>query len=200
MIPDTYLNGSGRLIGQQDKTSPIGPNLDPVASNGFLDRSRGSADIVSIVDPTLELVDKIVEDLRPIDMIEAALFTGMLPEVAVCESVLTSKICKVALVNNEPCCIFGIRSTDTGVHIPWMVGTTLMDIQPPIRIIAKANEFMSLYKDLHLVNYIMSDNIKSIRFLVSLGFLLGPDIDYQGFKIKRFERLPMNKTELSGEL
>lgn len=146
--------------------------------------------IVQMVEPTETLVEYLGNNLRDIDRLEAVLFTGCLPEDAVRLSVESSFVSRVAMVDDKPCCIFGIAD-GRDYQIPWMVGAPLMDAQPPIRIMTKAREFLLPYSTLHLANLILSENIRSIRFLAGLGFQFHPEFDYEGFKVQMFERRPL---------
>jgi hypothetical protein len=143
-----------------------------------------------MVPPTEHLVEYFGNNLRDVDRLEAVLFTGCLPDAAVRLSVESSFISRVAMVFDEPCCIFGITH-GRDYEIPWMVGTPLMDAQPPIRIMAKAREFLLPYSTLHLSNFILSENTRSIRFLTGLGFSFHPEFEYEGYKVKMFERRPV---------
>jgi hypothetical protein len=145
--------------------------------------------VVEIVEPTGATIEYLGSHLRDIDRLEAVLFTGCLPEEAVKLSVEHSFVSRVALVDDEPVCIFGI-SHGQQFDIPWMVGTDTMTAQPPIRIMVQARKFLSNYSALHLSNCILSDNIPSIRFLTGLGFTFHPEFDYEGYKVRIFERMP----------
>lgn len=146
--------------------------------------------VVTLVQPTESLIEHFGNNLRPIDRLEAALFSGQVPMDAIRESVVSSFDSKVALVDDEPVCIFGIAA-GTDVCFPWLLGTHLMDEQPPVRIMVQAREFLSKYTSLYLRNAILSDNIRSIRFLSGLGFSFTPAFDYEGYSIKLFERRPI---------
>ena len=139
--------------------------------------------------PTEQQIELIGNSLRTVDRLEAVLFSGMLPLEAVRESVAASSVCRVATVDGEPVCIFGI-TPGASCHHPWMVGTDAMDVQPPVRIMVQAREFLKDYSSLLLRNVILSENTKSIRFLSGLGFSFSPDLDFEGFKIRFFERRP----------
>jgi hypothetical protein len=145
--------------------------------------------VVEIVEPTEVTVEYLSNNLRDIDRLEAVLFTGCLPHEAVRLSVQNSFVSRVALVDDEPVCVFGITHGQQ-FDIPWMVGTDVMSSQPPIRIMVQARKFLSEYNSLHLSNCILSNNIHSIRFLTSLGFTFHPEFDYEGFKVRIFERMP----------
>lgn len=146
--------------------------------------------IVKIEHPTEQQIEHIGNSLRVIDRLEAVLFSNLLPMAAVRESVAGSSVCRVATVDGEPVCIFGI-APGSDCHLPWMVGTDAMDNQPPLRIMAQARKFMSDYSDLHLRNVILADNAKSIRFLLGLGFSFSQPFQYEGFDVRFFERRPL---------
>lgn len=146
--------------------------------------------IVKIEHPTEQQIEYIGNHLRAVDRLEAVLFSNLLPMAAVRESVAGSSVCRVATVDDEPVCIFGI-APGSDCHLPWMVGTDAMDNQPPLRIMAQARKFMSDYSDLHLRNVILADNAKSIRFLLGLGFSFSQPFQYEGFDVRFFERRPL---------
>ena len=146
--------------------------------------------VVKIVVPTEQQIEHIGNSLRAVDRLEAVLFSGCLPMEAVRESVACSSVCRVATVDDEPVGIFGI-APGASCHHPWMLGTDAMDVQPPVRIMVQAREFLKDYSSLYLRNIILSENIKSIRFLSGLGFSFSDEFDFEGFKIRFFERRPL---------
>lgn len=146
--------------------------------------------VVEIVPPSEAQIEHIGNHLRAIDRLEAVLFSALLPLEAVRESVAGSSVCRVATVDDEPVCIFGIAA-GSNHHLPWMVGTDAMDHQPPLRIMAQAKRFMRDYSDLHLKNVILAENVKSIRFLLGLGFSFSESFQYEGYDVRFFERRPL---------
>jgi len=146
--------------------------------------------VVQIEVPTEQQIELVGNSLRSVDRLEAVLFTGRLPMEAVRESIAGSTVVRTATVDGEPVCLFGI-APGADCHHPWMVGTDAMDIQPPIRIMVQAREFLSSYSTLYLRNVILSENKKSIRFLSGLGFSFSPEMNFEGFSIRFFERRPL---------
>jgi len=130
---------------------------------------------VKFVKPTNELIQHVADNMRQADRIEIAASHGYTPIEALVKGVDRSKLCAVALINDEPCAVFGlvVENIVTGFGVPWLLGTDL--------IFKHKREFIEQTKTgvaemlevcPRLENWVHCKNVKSIRWLKSMGFTM----------------------------
>ena len=130
---------------------------------------------VKFVKPNSDLVRYVADNMRQADRIEIAASHGYTPHEALVKGVARSKLCAVALINDEPCAVFGlvVENIVTGFGVPWLLGTDL--------IFKHKREFVEHTKigvdemiDVcpRLENWVHCENVKSIRWLKSMGFTM----------------------------
>jgi hypothetical protein len=129
--------------------------------------------LVRFVKPTTELIEFVAANMRVDDRIEVYASHGHTPIEALTNGVSRSKLCSVALINDEPCAVFGlvVENILTGFGVPWLLGTDLIFKHRRVFIEhtrSGVDEMLQLCP--RLSNWVHCDNIKSIRWLSSMGF------------------------------
>lgn len=115
----------------------------------------------------------IADKMRLSDRKEMYYMAAVKPHSAIEMSTAMSREVTTALVNDEPCLLFGIgtRTWFSTVGVPWLLGTDLAD-QYQYRFARFSKKF---YAELdaaydEMENYVWVENTKTIRWLKWLGF------------------------------
>lgn len=128
---------------------------------------------IRFVKPDKMNLSHIVKYMRKEDKIEIMAYSGFTPKQAVELGVKRSDLISVALINDEPCAIFGLVKgsllTETGT--PWLLGTDLIDQHKKSFVKhTKLGIEQMLNVCPKLSNYVHCKHIKSIRWLTTMGF------------------------------
>lgn len=154
---------------------------------------------VKFVKPTDELIQYVADNMRQADITEIAASHGYTPIEALMKGVAISTLSSVALINSEPCAVFGlvVENIVTGFGVPWLLGTDL--------IFKHKREFIEhtrvgvaemLEVCPRLENWVHCKNVKSIRWLKSMGFTMSdPEpIGVNGELFMRFTRCAVQQS------
>lgn len=123
--------------------------------------------------PTPENLDFIAARMRRADVVEVMAAGRRSPREAVLKSVELSDRCSVALINGEPCAVFGlvIANVVTGWGVPWLLGTDLIDRHKKLFVEHTRTGVREMLEICPiLINYVHAENLKSIRWLKTMGF------------------------------
>ena len=130
---------------------------------------------VKFVKPNSDLVQYVANNMRQADRIEITASHGYTPIEALVKGVAISTLSSVALINDEPCAVFGlvVENIITGFGVPWLLGTDLIfkhkrDFVEHTRI--GVDEMLEVCP--RLENWVHCENVKSIRWLKSMGFTM----------------------------
>lgn len=124
-------------------------------------------------------VEAIGRNMRAIDALECAEGSGLFPVEAVRLGIEESTFCRVAVVEGEPVCVFGVAPEALlgATGIPWLLGVEgferhsrdiLRYSRPAVR------HMLSMYP--HLKNIVHSDNQHAIHWLRWCGFTIGEEV------------------------
>jgi hypothetical protein len=136
--------------------------------------------VVDYVEPTEEALVRLAGEMRPVDRREVMLSHGQEPEAALRMSVAVSVRCLMAVDERGPLAVFGVGgSALSSTGSPWMLGS--------IRLASYNREFARVSRPIvrwmrkdfeRLENWVSVDNMVSIRWLRSCGFILEPAVPY----------------------
>jgi len=137
--------------------------------------------LVKFVKPTTDLIEFVAANMRVADRLEVRYSHGHTPIEALTNGISRSNLCSVALINDEPCAVFGlvVENILTGNGVPWLLGTDLIFKHRRSFIEhtrSGVDEMLQLCP--RLSNWVHCDNIKSIRWLSSMGFSFGEPLPY----------------------
>ena len=132
--------------------------------------------MVQIIKPTTEHTKDLAPRLRPEDIIEITVASPELELEEILNICIETSTDSYAVVDEEDGCvaIFGVRDMDQDSGIPWFLSCDLFFTKYKKRFI---KEGPCVLKKLfgsktHLYNYVSKENIKSQRWLKSLGFTI----------------------------
>ena len=132
--------------------------------------------MVQIIKPTTEHTKDLAPRLRPADIKEITVASPELELEEILNLCVESSTDAYAVVDEEDGCvaIFGVRDMDEDSGIPWFLSCDLFFTKYKKRFI---KEGPCVLKKLfgsktHLYNYVSKENIKSQRWLKSLGFTI----------------------------
>ena len=132
--------------------------------------------MVQIIKPTTEHTKDLAPRLRPEDIIEITVASPELELEEILNLCIETSTDSYAVVDEEDGCvaIFGVRDMDQDSGIPWFLSCDLFFTKYKKRFI---KEGPCVLKKLfgsktHLYNYVSKENIKSQRWLKSLGFTI----------------------------
>jgi len=155
---------------------------------------------VRFVRPNDDLIQYVADNMRDADRIEVAASHGYSPIVALRFGVERSKLCSVALINDVPCAVFGlvVENIATGLGVPWLLGTDLIfkhkrEFIKHTRV--GVDEMLELCP--RLENMVHCENLKSIRWLVSMGFTMSDPEHVNGELFMRFTKCVMQQSLIS---
>jgi hypothetical protein len=129
--------------------------------------------LVSVVKATDEHFEHIINTMREIDRKEALLSNGLSEREAMEFTRDTAIASFCALYDGVPVLVFGIgrRTPIDHVGVPWLVANDMIDDHPLKLLKAARVYFDRMHKEFECMeNYILAENVKSIRFLKWLGF------------------------------
>lgn len=117
--------------------------------------------------------DHIAANMRPSDRKEIYYLAALTPPAAIKATAAMSAYGKTALVNGEPCVIWGVarRTFLSDVGVPWLLGTPLAE-QYQFRFGRATRVYFEEAASRFPVmeNYALAENRKTIRWLKWLGF------------------------------
>ena len=132
--------------------------------------------MVQILTPTTEHTKDLAPRLRPEDITEITVASPELELEEILNLCIETSTDSYAVVDEEDGCvaIFGVRDMDEDSGIPWFLSCDLFFTKYKKRFI---KEGPCVLKKLfgsktHLYNYVSKENIKSQRWLKSLGFTI----------------------------
>ena len=148
---------------------------------------------IEYVKPTKQLIEVLASDMRQADADEVWASNNHAPLKSLMNSWGLSDYTAIAVVNNEPCVMFGLVKCDilSGKGVLWMLGTNnslkyrrkfLINTPPVI------DEMLSICP--YLFNYVHAKNEVSIKWLKWLGFRVekqSKPYGAFGFPFRRFE-------------
>ena len=145
---------------------------------------------VQIVPAAFRQVNRLARDMRAVDRMEC-LAMGRTPKQALRHGIMASQWAQTALVDGEPCAMFGIVVTSalTGEGVPWFLGTDAV-FHHGRDLIAKGPAILRRMGDScqRLSNVVSADNSRAIRLLMRWGFTVDPEhIRVGGSAFRRFE-------------
>ena len=124
-----------------------------------------------------EWVAGVVENLRPADRAEIAAASGRTPDIAVIDGLRRSRRAFVARIDGAPAALWGVGTADmlSGLGVPWLVGTPVLDAQP----LRFARASRALLPDLtegysRLANRVDARHRRAVTWLQWLGFTVHP--------------------------
>lgn len=133
--------------------------------------------------------------LRQADIDEIKAASGMEPLEAMLDSIRHSGIAKVALVDEEVVCIFGVASPSltSPYGSPWFLTSDVIVHHTKPFLRASKDYMRSIKKDYtHLFNFVDARNTHAIRWIKWLGFEILPtqaygpyDMMFHPFEMKR---------------
>lgn len=134
---------------------------------------------------TDEDIEFIASNLRVIDTKELkASYLAGCPHEAVIESAALSDWCKVALVDEFPCVLYGVTpSLEKGAAMPWLVATDDIAKIPKRFILANCVSDISEMDSKYalLFNFVHPENHISINWLKWIGFNVTNTTNENGF-------------------
>ncbi len=155
------------------------------------------SEVVKFVEPTLDLIQVIADDMRQADVDEVWSSNHFTPVEALMTGWGNSHSSVVITVNDEPCVMLGLVIHDilTGSGIPWLLGTN--------NALKYKRNFFTQVPDVidemldtcpKLFNYVHVDNKVSIRWLKRIGFTFDDPIPY-GYNNELFHKFYLERLE-----
>lgn len=134
---------------------------------------------IFVVPATPELVAAVAEGARAEDAAEFWAAAHMLPLPGLLKCCEVSEESWCALADGEPLAIFGVGRIADGVGAPWMLAhVRIGDARGDFMAACRA-ELARIHKTWAvLLNYVDARNLRSIRWLRSLGFTIGDPEPY----------------------
>ena len=134
----------------------------------------------------------IAEHMRAIDALECTLTVERSPYEALLQSVEHSDWCEVALVDDQPQCVFGAATLHESLlgddGAPWMLGAQSMCRHAKALLIHSRPKVEAMrWRYQRLFNIVHAHNRASIRWLKWLGFSFGDEVKVKGHPFLQFE-------------
>ena len=130
--------------------------------------------MVQILKPTTEHTKDLAPRLRPDDITEITVASPDLELEEILNICVDTSTYTRAVVDDEDGCvaIYGVRDIDENSGIPWFLSCELFFSKYRRRFIKEGPCVLKKLfgKKNHLYNYVSKDNIRSQRWLQSLGF------------------------------
>ena len=147
--------------------------------------------MVQIIKPTTEHTKDLAPRLRPEDIVEITVASPGLELEEILNLCVESSTDSYAVVDEEDGCvaIFGVRDMDENSGIPWFLSCDLFFSKYKRRFIKEGPEYLKKLfgSKNHLYNYVSKDNVRSQKWLQSLGFTIHKqlikfkDVDFYAF-------------------
>lgn len=115
----------------------------------------------------------LIANLRDSDRAECLAYGGADIAVGIASSVNRSLLCWSGFIDGELAAILGVAPIDTlgGVGSPWMLGTPVLDQHSRVLVQTVPVYIGRMLKAFpHLVNFVHTENVTSVRWLRRLGF------------------------------
>ena len=132
--------------------------------------------MVQIITPTHEHTKDLAPRLRPEDIVEITVASPDLELEEILNLCVDTSTDTYAVVDEEDGCvaIFGVRDMDEGSGIPWFLSCDLFFTKYKRRFIKEGPEYLKKLfgSKNHLYNYVSKDNVRSQKWLQSLGFTI----------------------------
>ncbi len=148
-----------------------------------------------LVKPTPMLVDKIFDNVRPMDLLELGILGN--PRVALHKMYQSGLDSKILMIDGVPILIIGITLYEIDSHaaMPWLIATC--DYRKAKRFMLKdvktlLKESFTKYKINLLLNWVVADNTKAVSWLRWLGFHIGKVQRMRGVRVHSFS---LNESE-----
>jgi hypothetical protein len=129
---------------------------------------------IRIVEARKQHLRIIEQHLTPGDKAEIEAL-GVSAREALYDGMGRSTVCKVALLDGRPACVFGLgpgpEEAEQEVMVPWMLSTDLV-FKSPYRLVKMAREVVAGWSEEHkwLINTVHAKNAKAQEFIESVGF------------------------------
>jgi hypothetical protein len=144
---------------------------------------------ITIVPATIQHLNEVKDDFKSIDNKECYLISGRTPSEVIAEEISQKNSVTVALADGVPVAFWGFKQMNWLLQsaTPWLLATKHINkckksfVQASKRYF---NQFTNRYK--YLENYVLAENIWSIRWLKWLGFSVDKPKDIKGFQWRRF--------------
>lgn len=138
-----------------------------------------------ILETTIEHVRSLQGNLRKADILEVERSSEHSADWCLEEGFKITEDCKTILLNGDPIAVFGISSnlSMSSIGVPWMLGKEdLYDLssESKIDLLIMSKEFIqdASKRFSVMMNYVDSENIKSIKWLKFCGFTVEAALPY----------------------
>lgn len=141
--------------------------------------------------------DILFDNLRAADLAECKAYGDRDIRESIRASAARSLLCWTAFADGEMGAIMGCApiSLMSGIGSPWMLGTPVLDQHSRV-LVRMTPEYIARMLRVfpHLVNFVHSDNVTSVRWLRRLGFTLHDAVPYgaRGELFRPFEMRSAN--------
>lgn len=128
--------------------------------------------------------DHIAANMRPSDRKEIYYLAALKPAAAIKATAAMTVFAKTALVNGEPCVIWGLarRTFLSDVGVPWLLGTPLAERYQFRFGRATRTYYEEMASHFPIMeNYALAENRKTLRWLKWLGFDMDEPQPYGAF-------------------
>jgi len=130
--------------------------------------------MVTITTPTPKHTKDLAPRLRPEDITEITVASPELSLENILNLCVDTSSESYAVVDDEDGCValFGVRDMDQDSGIPWFLSCDLFFTKYKRRFIKEGPEYLKKLfgSKKHLYNYVSKDNVRSQKWLTSLGF------------------------------
>ena len=148
--------------------------------------------MVQVIKPTIELVQQLGSNLRPMDVLE---LTSTNPDKTPQETLLlsyqVSSKCYAIVEDGECLGVFGVAPITKTIGVPWMLSTEKFFELHSLKFARQCKAYLKEMSEGfgYFSNYIAADNIKCQQWLKWLGFTIYDQypVDFHGTTFYMFD-------------